>query len=46
MQEFGSVWTEAKLDAIENYLNFYTNALKNKNLNFVYIDAFAGSGTY
>lgn len=45
MQEFGSVWTEAKLKAIENYLNFYTNALKNQKYKLFYIDAFAGSGT-
>ena len=45
MQEFGSVWTEAKLKAIENYLAFYTTALKNKNYKLCYIDAFAGSGT-
>ena len=44
MQEFGSVWTEAKLDAVENYLAFYTTALKKSNFKLCYIDAFAGSG--
>ena len=45
MQEFGSVWTEAKLDAIERYLDLYTKALKNLKFNLCYIDAFAGSGS-
>jgi three-Cys-motif partner protein len=45
MQEFGSGWTTIKLDAIENYLHFYTEALKHKNFKLCYIDAFAGSGT-
>ena len=43
-QEFGGVWTEAKLKVIENYLNFYTIALKRQNFKLCYIDAFAGSG--
>ncbi len=45
MQEFGSVWTEAKLQAIEKYLDFYTRALKSQRFKLCYIDAFAGSGT-
>jgi three-Cys-motif partner protein len=45
MQEFGSVWTEAKLDAIEKYLNYYTTALKKQHFKLCYIDAFAGSGS-
>jgi three-Cys-motif partner protein len=45
MQEFGSVWTISKLNAVENYLHFYTNALKNQKYKLCYIDAFAGSGT-
>jgi three-Cys-motif partner protein len=45
MQEFGSFWTEAKLDALERYLSFYTRALKNSGFNLCYIDAFAGSGS-
>jgi three-Cys-motif partner protein len=44
MQKFGSVWTEIKLKAIENYLNSYTIALKNR-FKLCYIDAFAGSGS-
>jgi three-Cys-motif partner protein len=45
MQEFGSVWTESKLGAIEKYLNFYTAALKKFQFRLCYIDAFAGSGS-
>jgi three-Cys-motif partner protein len=45
MQEFGSGWTVIKLDAIEKYLHFYTEALKHQQFKLCYIDAFAGSGT-
>ena len=43
--QFGNVWTEEKLNAIESYLKFYTNALKNMGFKLCYIDAFAGSGS-
>jgi three-Cys-motif partner protein len=47
---FGGAWTEVKLDAISDYLNFYNRALQNKPhpgnpFERWYIDAFAGSGT-
>ena len=42
--EFGGPWTEIKLDAISEYLNFYQNALKNRGFETWYIDAFAGTG--
>lgn len=46
---FGGRWTELKLDAVEYYLRFYTQALKDKptpSNRFIlwYIDAFAGTG--
>lgn len=46
---FGGPWTEVKLDAVEYYLKFYTQALKDKPSSdnpFVlwYVDAFAGTG--
>lgn len=46
---FGGPWTEVKLDAVEYYLKFYTQALKDKpsaENPFVlwYVDAFAGTG--
>lgn len=47
--EFGGPWTEIKLDAISDYLRFYTGALKskpnpNRPFELWYVDAFAGSG--
>ena len=36
-------WAEQKLQALEDYLCFYSTALKNQSFKFVYIDAFAGS---
>jgi len=45
MQEFGSVWTTQKLDAVEAYLQAYTAIMKNQKFQLCYIDAFAGSGS-
>jgi three-Cys-motif partner protein len=47
--EFGGPWTEIKLDAISDYLGFYTAALKaqpnpSRPFELWYVDAFAGSG--
>ena len=47
---FGGAWTEVKLDAVHDYLKFYTGALKNQPtpqqpFELWYIDAFAGSGS-
>ena len=42
--EFGGPWTEVKLDAISEYLNFYQKALKNSGFETWYVDAFAGTG--
>lgn len=42
--EFGGPWTQIKLDVLKKYLNFYTNALKNKPFDLMYIDGFAGTG--
>jgi len=47
--EFGGPWTEVKLDAISDYLGFYTAALKARPsptnpFHLWYVDAFAGSG--
>lgn len=41
---FGGVWTEIKLRALNDYLGFYQNALKNQPFETWYIDAFAGTG--
>lgn len=41
---FGGVWTEIKLRALTEYLDFYQKALKNKGFETWYVDAFAGTG--
>mgnify|MGYP005850237275 FL=1 len=41
---FGGVWTEIKLKALTEYLQFYQTALKRQNFETWYIDAFAGTG--
>ena len=41
---FGGVWTEIKLKALNDYLAFYQEALKNQGFETWYIDAFAGTG--
>lgn len=41
---FGGVWTEIKLKALTEYLDFYQVALKNQNFETWYVDAFAGTG--
>ena len=43
--KFGGIWTEVKLDVLENYLTAYSTALKDK-FNLLYVDAFAGSGKF
>ena len=43
-QKFGGVWTVQKLNAVENYLGFFTTALKKQSFKLCYIDAFSGSG--
>lgn len=41
---FGGVWTEIKLKALTEYLDFYQKALRNQGFETWYIDAFAGTG--
>lgn len=41
---FGGDWTKEKLTIIEDYLQFYVNALSKQRVQLIYIDAFAGSG--
>jgi three-Cys-motif partner protein len=42
--QFGGEWTTVKLKVLSNYLQSYTNALKNAPFHKLYIDAFAGTG--
>lgn len=41
---FGGPWTQDKLRVLQEYLGFYTQALKNKPFQLIYIDTFAGTG--
>ncbi len=44
--EFGGLWTRKKLVILEDYLNFYATALKDKHFALHYADAFAGTGIH
>ncbi len=44
--EFGGPWTQEKLDILRRYLDGYTTALKNQPFNLIYVDGFAGAGSY
>ena len=45
-QKFGGPWTNQKLEILQKYLDAYTTALKKRNFQLTYVDAFAGSGLY
>jgi three-Cys-motif partner protein len=40
------VWSELKLDIVENYGTAYTNAFANQSLKKYYVDAFSGAGVH
>ncbi len=44
--KFGGIWTQKKLEVLESYLQFYSQALKNQPFTLHYADAFAGTGTH
>ena len=44
LQQFGSKWTEEKLNRVRKYLLAYTTIMSKKSFRFAYIDAFAGTG--
>ena len=46
MTAYGGRWTEEKLEIIYRYLDAYTTALKDRPFRLVYVDAFAGDGTW
>ena len=43
---FGGPWTQDKLRILHAYLDAYTTALKNRGFTLIYVDAFAGAGSY
>ncbi len=45
-QSFGGRWTGDKLEILRQYLDKYTTALKNQPFNLIYVDAFAGDGSW
>ena len=45
-RRFGGLWTEEKLRILRTYLDNYTTALKNTPFTLIYVDGFAGAGSY
>jgi len=45
-QLFGGPWSLIKTDIVEQYLRFFSQALKNQGFRRIYVDAFAGSGAF
>lgn len=45
-RDWGGGWTSEKLEILRRYLDGYTTALKRQRFELVYIDAFAGPGTW
>ena len=45
-KSFGGPWTEDKLNILSLYLDVYTTALKNQPFRLIYLDAFAGEGSW
>lgn len=43
---FGGPWTQQKLEILRRYLDAYTTALKDQPFTLIYVDAFAGRGTW
>jgi len=41
---FGGSWTDEKLEKVRKYLAAYVKIMKNQRFQFIYIDAFAGTG--
>jgi three-Cys-motif partner protein len=45
-QKFGGFWSLLKVEAVEKYLHAYVTAMSKQSFELVYIDAFAGSGSF
>lgn len=41
---WGGFWTDKKIEALRQYLDAYTTALKKQKFELIYIDGFSGSG--
>ncbi|MEH6501926.1 MAG: three-Cys-motif partner protein TcmP [Pseudoalteromonas distincta] len=44
--KFGGIWTRKKLAVLEDYLRFYSSALKKQPFTLHYADAYAGTGSH
>jgi three-Cys-motif partner protein len=44
--KFGGFWSLLKVEAVEKYLRAYVTAMSRQNFDLVYIDTFAGSGSF
>ena len=45
-QKFGGFWSLLKVEAVERYLRAYATAMSKQSFELVYIDTFAGSGSF
>lgn len=45
-QKFGGFWSLLKVDAVEKYLHAYATVMSKQSFDLVYIDTFAGSGSF
>ena len=45
-RSFGGPWTQQKLRILSLYLDAYTTAMKNQPFRLIYVDAFAGEGSW
>jgi three-Cys-motif partner protein len=45
-QKFGGFWSLLKVEAVEKYLRAYATAMSKQSFDLVYIDTFAGSGSF
>lgn len=45
-QKFGGFWSLLKVEAVEKYLQAYVQAMSKQSFDLVYIDTFAGSGSF
>ena len=45
-QKFGGFWSLLKVEAVEKYLRAYATAMSKQSFELLYIDTFAGSGSF
>src|SRR6476659_3567000 len=45
-QKFGGPWSLLKVEAVEKYLRAYASLMSKQSFHLIYIDTFAGSGSF